>query len=107
VFPDTVISTGRVILDVDQAVELAAGQDDGARARGRGGGDRGGRLHQVAVPTLVAWGRQDALVSVVYAAEFDSRITGSQVKIIDDCGHVMQADQPQEVLAVISDFLPA
>jgi pimeloyl-ACP methyl ester carboxylesterase len=66
----------------------------------------GRRRHRVAVPTLVAWGRQDVLVSVVYAAEFGSRIAGSQVKIIDDCGHVMQADQPEEVWAVTSDFCP-
>ena len=41
------------------------------------------------------------------AAEVGSRITGSQVKIIDDYGHVMQADQSDEVWAVISDFLAA
>jgi pimeloyl-ACP methyl ester carboxylesterase len=67
----------------------------------------GRRLHRVAVPTLVAWGRQDALVPVAYAAEFGRAIAGSQVEIIDDCGHVLQADQPEAVAAVISKFLTA
>ena len=34
------------------------------------------RLHRVAVPTLVVWGREDALVPAVYAEEFGSRIAG-------------------------------
>jgi pimeloyl-ACP methyl ester carboxylesterase len=67
----------------------------------------GRRLHRVAVPALVAWGRQDALVPVAYAAEFARSIAGSQVEIIDDCGHVMQADQPEAVWAVVSKFLSA
>lgn len=65
------------------------------------------RLHRVAVPTLVAWGRQDALIPASYAAEFGRLIAGSQVEIIDDCGHVMQADQPEAVWTVISKFLAA
>jgi len=63
------------------------------------------RLHRVAVPTLVVWGRQDALISVDYAAEFGNRIAGSQVETIDDCGHVIQADQPTATWAAISKFL--
>jgi len=52
-------------------------------------------------------GRQDALVPVAYAAEFGRSIAGSQVEIIDDCGHVMQTDQPEAVWTVVSKFLSA
>jgi pimeloyl-ACP methyl ester carboxylesterase len=65
----------------------------------------GRRLHRVQVPTLVVWGRQDALVPVAYAGEFGRRIVGSQVELIDDCGHVVQADQPERTWAAISKFL--
>jgi pimeloyl-ACP methyl ester carboxylesterase len=65
----------------------------------------GRRLHRVQVPTLVVWGREDALVPVAYAREFGSRIAGSQVEVIDDCGHVLQADQPERTWAVVSKFL--
>jgi pimeloyl-ACP methyl ester carboxylesterase len=34
-------------------------------------------------------------------------IAGSQVEVIDDCGHVLQADQPEAVWTVISKFLAA
>jgi len=65
----------------------------------------GRRLHRIQVPTLVVWGRQDALVPVSYAREFGSRIAGSQVEVIDDCGHVLQADQPEHTWATVSKFL--
>ena len=67
----------------------------------------GRRLHRVAVPALVAWGRQDALTPVAYAGEFGRLIAGSQVEVIDDCGHVMQADQPEAVWTAVSKFLAA
>ena len=63
------------------------------------------RLHRVATPTLVLWGRQDALVPVEYAEEFGGRIHGSRVEIVDDCGHVLQVDQPERTWAAISEFL--
>ena len=65
----------------------------------------GRRLHRVEVPTLILWGRQDALIPVAYAAEFGSRIAGSEVEVIDDCGHVVQADQPARAWAAVSKFL--
>jgi pimeloyl-ACP methyl ester carboxylesterase len=46
-------------------------------------------------------------LSVDYAAEFGRRIAGSQVEVIDDCGHVMQADEPAATWAAISEFLAA
>jgi pimeloyl-ACP methyl ester carboxylesterase len=65
----------------------------------------GRRLHRVQVPTLIVWGREDALVPVGYAKEFGSRIAGSRVEVLDDCGHVVQVDQPERSWAAISGFL--
>ena len=65
----------------------------------------GRRLHRITVPTLIVWGREDALIPVAYAEEFGSRIAGSQVEVIDDCGHVLQADQPEHTWTAISKFL--
>jgi len=65
----------------------------------------GRRLHRVEAPALVVWGRQDALVPVAYAEEFGSRIRNSRVEVIDDCGHVLQADQPERTWSAISGFL--
>jgi pimeloyl-ACP methyl ester carboxylesterase len=63
------------------------------------------RLHRIAVPTLVVWGREDALVPVVYAEEFAGRIEGSRVQVLDDCGHAMEGDQPEQMLKAITEFL--
>ena len=63
------------------------------------------RLHRISVPTLVLWGRDDALVPAVYAEEFGTRIGGSRVEVIDDCGHAMQADQPEQAFKLVTEFL--
>jgi len=63
------------------------------------------RLHRVTAPTLIVWGREDVLIPVVYAEEFGSRIAGSKVEVLDDCGHVVQADQPARTWIAISAFL--
>ena len=65
----------------------------------------GRRLHRIQVPTLIFLGREDALVQVAYAAEFGGRIADSQVEVIDDCGHVLQVDQPEHTWTRISKFL--
>jgi pimeloyl-ACP methyl ester carboxylesterase len=65
----------------------------------------GRRLHRIQVPTLVVWGRDDALVPVAYAKEFGSRIAGSQVEVIHDCGHAVPADQPERSWTAISRFI--
>jgi pimeloyl-ACP methyl ester carboxylesterase len=65
----------------------------------------GRRLHRIGVPTLIVWGRQDALVPVAYAGEFGSGIAGSQVEVLDDCGHVVQVDQPGATWTAIAKFL--
>ena len=63
------------------------------------------RLHRIEVPTLVVWGKQDALISSVYAAEFRRRIAGSRVEVIDQCGHIPQMEQLDQTLALVRDFL--
>jgi pimeloyl-ACP methyl ester carboxylesterase len=63
------------------------------------------RLHRIRIPTLVLWGREDALVPVAYAGEFARRIEDSRVQVLDDCGHAMQGDQPEQMFTAITEFL--
>ena len=63
------------------------------------------RIHRIEAPTLVVWGKQDALVSSVYAAEFGRRIAGSRVEVIDQCGHIPQMEQLDQTLALVREFL--
>jgi pimeloyl-ACP methyl ester carboxylesterase len=63
------------------------------------------RLHRITAATLVIWGRDDALISCDYAAEFAARIAGARVEVIEACGHVPQVEQRERTLALVKEFL--
>ncbi len=63
------------------------------------------RLHRVAAPTLIVWGENDALIPSAYAGEFGSRIAGSRVEILPDCGHIPQLERGGETLETVRGFL--
>ena len=67
--------------------------------------DLGARLHRVAAPTLIVWGEDDALIPSAYAREFGSRIAGSRVEILPDCGHIPQLERGAETLEMVRGFL--
>lgn len=63
------------------------------------------RLHRIQAPTLVLWGRQDALVPVRYAELFSQGIAGARCALIEDCGHLPQLEQPERTLEQIDGFI--
>jgi pimeloyl-ACP methyl ester carboxylesterase len=65
------------------------------------------RLHRIEAPTLIVWGKDDNLISSAYAEEFGSRIAGSRVEVLDDCGHIPQLEQPEKTFALVTDFFGA
>ena len=65
------------------------------------------RLHRVTASTLVIWGKDDALVSSVYAKEFAARIANSRIEIIENCGHVPQVERLEIVGPLVTNFLAA
>lgn len=69
--------------------------------------DRGlrNRLHRVVAPTLIVWGREDAVVPVVYADEFAGLIPDSRVAIVEDCGHIPQVERFEETAELVEVFL--
>ncbi|MGG1664250.1 alpha/beta fold hydrolase [Brevibacillus sp. NRS-1366] len=44
------------------------------------------------------WGRQDGLVPVLYAQEFQQRIPEARLRIIDDASHLVSVEKTGEVL---------
>lgn len=62
-------------------------------------------LHRLRLPTLVVWGRQDAIVPVNCAELYHQNIRGSRLVIIDQCGHSPQIEKPQEFVNIITEFL--
>ena len=69
--------------------------------------DRGfkNRIHRIAAPTLIIWGKADRIVAPKYAQEFAQRIAGARVDLIDNAGHLPQLEQPEAVAKAIRGFL--
>ncbi len=65
------------------------------------------RIHRIQAPTLLLWGKQDKLVSPVYAQEFASRISGAKIEFIDKAGHLPFVEHPARVAGLVEDFLRA
>ena len=65
----------------------------------------GRRLHRVVAPTLIVWGDRDRLIPASYANEFATRITGSRVLLVPDCGHIPQVERPDVVIPQVAAFL--
>jgi pimeloyl-ACP methyl ester carboxylesterase len=63
------------------------------------------RIHRIVAPTLVVWGKQDALISSAYAAEFGRLIPHSRVEILDQCGHIPQLEQAEQTMQLVREFL--
>jgi len=56
-------------------------------------------------PTLIVWGRQDGLVALADGERFNKDIAGSKMVVIEQCGHVPNAEKPGEFNAALLKFL--
>jgi pimeloyl-ACP methyl ester carboxylesterase len=63
------------------------------------------RLSSIKHPTLIVWGKQDGLTQLELGERFNKEIAGSQIFIIDKCGHVPQMEKPAEFNAALLRFL--
>jgi pimeloyl-ACP methyl ester carboxylesterase len=57
------------------------------------------------LPTLIVWGRQDAIVPLSVAEVYRASIPGSQLVILDDCGHHPEVEQADEFVRHVGAFL--
>jgi pimeloyl-ACP methyl ester carboxylesterase len=64
-------------------------------------------MAQVKTPTLIVWGRQDALVPLNCGELYHQAIHGSRLVIIEHCGHAPQVEKPQAFLNAVVPFLTA
>ena len=62
-------------------------------------------LKQIACPTLVLCGRQDAITLVGFHEEIAAGIPGARLVIVEDCGHLSTLEQPERVNAALRDWL--
>lgn len=64
-----------------------------------------GKLGAIKHPTLIMWGREDGLTQLAMGQRFNKEISGSQLFIIDKCGHVPQLEKPAEFNTALIKFL--
>jgi pimeloyl-ACP methyl ester carboxylesterase len=64
------------------------------------------RLGEIEVPTLIVWGRNDILIPVEDAYEFE-RLIGSnaRLEVFDDTGHLAMLERPSRFNKLLSDFI--
>jgi haloalkane dehalogenase len=57
------------------------------------------------LPTLVVWGAEDGFASPKMAGRFHDEIPGSELVVLDDSGHFVWEDAPEETSRALVDFL--
>jgi pimeloyl-ACP methyl ester carboxylesterase len=57
------------------------------------------------VPTLIVWGRQDAIVPLSAGEAYQALIPGSRLVVIDQCGHHPEIEQADEFVRLVQEFL--
>lgn len=62
-------------------------------------------LKNIACPTLVLCGREDALTPLPLHEEMASLIPDAQLRVVQGCGHLSTLDRPEEVSAALREWL--
>jgi pimeloyl-ACP methyl ester carboxylesterase len=63
------------------------------------------RLGEIKKPTLIIWGKQDGLLPVADAYAFNKGIAGSELLVLDGCGHVPQFEKAADFNKAVLAFL--
>ena len=57
--------------------------------------------------TLIVWGRNDRIVPVSGAHEYERLIAGSRKEVFEDTGHVPMIERPHRFNRLLDEFLAA
>jgi pimeloyl-ACP methyl ester carboxylesterase len=63
------------------------------------------RLHRVTAPTRVVWPADDRIVPIAHGHRYAELIPGAELTVVDDCGHAMYFERPDEFASTVTDFL--
>ncbi len=62
-------------------------------------------LHRINKPTLFVWGREDRIVPYACAQPWRARVPHSQLVTLDECGHAIHNEKPDDAADAIISFL--
>ena len=57
------------------------------------------------VPTLIIWGRRDAIIPLGHGRLAQAALPGSELEVFDEAGHFPHHTDPQRFAAVVRDFV--
>ena len=60
---------------------------------------------KIPFPTLIIWGESDPVIPLDFGIRLHKLINGSQLKIIEKCGHVPMEEFPVETASLINTFI--
>jgi pimeloyl-ACP methyl ester carboxylesterase len=67
--------------------------------------DAGPLLEQIRCPAMVLCGRQDSWSVLSVHEQMAARIAGSNLVVIEDCGHMSTMERPDEITASMLDWI--
>jgi len=65
----------------------------------------GEEVSQIKQPTLLIWGKNDAITPPFVGEEFHKLISNSELYFIDKCGHAPMMERPEEFNSILLKFL--
>jgi len=68
-------------------------------------GEHAERIATLTPPTLIVWGGRDRLIPPSVGREFQARIAGSRLVVLDELGHVPQEEDPVRSFVPVRAFL--
>jgi pimeloyl-ACP methyl ester carboxylesterase len=65
------------------------------------------RLYRITAPTLVLWPDDDRVIPRAHAERYVERIADARLEVIEDCGHAMYGEKPEEFTSALLAFVSA
>jgi pimeloyl-ACP methyl ester carboxylesterase len=65
------------------------------------------RLYRITAPTLVLWPDDDKVIPRAHAERYAERIADARLEVVEDCGHAMYGEKPEEFTSALIAFVSA
>ena len=99
--PDKALVDEVMAMCTETGVEIYKRQEELAAVRV----DRRPDLPKIKCPTIVVCGRDDAATPLFMSEEIAATIEGSELIVIEQCGHLITMEKPDETNAILGQWL--
>jgi pimeloyl-ACP methyl ester carboxylesterase len=101
--PDKALVDEVMTMCTETGVEIYKRQEELAAGRA----DRRPDLPRITCPTIVVCGRDDSATPLFLSEEIAAAIGGSELVVIEQCGHLITMEKPDETNAILRRWLMA